>query len=243
MTVASEPNGARKTAVKEKTTRAKTVTKPKAPATPESPVWEIPELKITQAELLVEGFSPLIMHNWSTKATQSIIGVVTGEAKEQRGVVVKEEAWRDSAYVIPGKEKLPDWEPGKYYFPAAAFKHAFLYGCTQMKDVKNFPKSQATGWVFIEDDPVLEFESVKLREDIGRKPVQPIYRPQFNDWSCKLRIGFNARAISSQQVVSLFDLGGFSGGIGEWRPSSPINKSGSFGRFRIKKITEFRTTS
>lgn len=217
-------------------TNGKTDVKGKAKPKPTVTEWEIPKLEITRAILRVEGFSPLIMHKWSTKAEEMLANNVTGGAKPQRGVVVPEEAWKDSAYVIPGKEKLPDWKPGKYYFPAAAFKHAFLYGCAQLKDIKNFPKAQATGWVFIDDDPILDFKDVILRRDIGRAPVQPIYRPQFNDWACDLHIGYNAQAVSGQQVVSLFDLGGFAGGIGEWRPSSPKNKSGSFGRFRITNV-------
>jgi hypothetical protein len=225
------------TATPHKSENGATTAKPKVAK--EAPVitrMEIPQLEIKQAVLRVQGISPLIMHKWSEKAEEMLAGVVTGAPKAQRGNVVPEESWRDAAYVISGKEDMEDWKPGKYYFPAAAFKHAFLYGCAQIKDVKNFPKSQATGWVYIDNDPVLEFESVDLRRDIGRKPVQPIYRPQFNNWGCELFIGYNARAISIEQIVSLFDLGGFSGGIGEWRPSSPINKSGSFGRFRIPSI-------
>lgn len=196
----------------------------------------IPQLQISQAIMRVEGISPLIMHKWSEKAAKQLEDKVTGKAKAQRGNVDPEQAWRDAAYVIPGKENLPDWQPGKYYFPAEAFKAAYLYGVGQLDDVKAFPKTKATGWVYVDDNPVLEFESVDLRRDIGRNPTQPIYRPQFNNWAVNLHIGFNSGSISLEQVVALFDLGGFSGGIGEWRPSSPKNKTGSYGRFRIAKV-------
>lgn len=197
---------------------------------------DLPKLDVRQTVLHVVGISPLIMHRWSEKAAKQLEDTVTGKAKAQRGARVPEDEWKAAAYVFPGKEDLPDWQPGKYFFPASAFKSAFLYGVGQVADTKKFPKSRATGWVYVDEDPTIQFESVDLRMDIGRKPVQPIYRPQFNGWSADLIVGYNAGSISLDQVISLFDLGGFTGGIGEWRPSSPSNKTGSFGRFRIESV-------
>jgi hypothetical protein len=44
-----------------------------------------------------------------------------------------------------------------------------------------------------------------------------------------LDIQYNARAISQDQLLNLINLGGFSVGVGEWRPE----RSGDFGRFRV----------
>jgi hypothetical protein len=195
----------------------------------------LPELDVRQAILHVVGISPLIMHRWSEKALRALEDAQTGKAKQQKAARVPDEEWRAAAYVVPGKEDAPDWKPGKYFFPASAFKHAFLYGVSQFDD-KRIPKTRATGWVYIDEDPVLAFESVVLRTDIGRNPTQPIYRPQFNGWSLDLFLGYNARAITLEQVVAIMDMGGFAGGIGEWRPSAPKNKTGSFGRFRINGV-------
>lgn len=197
---------------------------------------EIPTLEFRQAILNIVGVSPLIVNQWSEKAATLLEGSQTGKPKEQRTARNPQEERAAAAYVIPGKEAMPDWTPGKYYMPASAFKHAFLYGVAQLDDQKRFPKTKATGWVFIDDDPVLKFESVTERTDIGRKPTRPIWRPQFNGWSVDLRVGYNARTITLEQVVSIFDLGLFTGGIGEWRPSAPNNKSGSFGRARVMGV-------
>jgi len=197
----------------------------------------IPHLDMGQARLHVVGITPFIMHKWSEKAAKQIEDKVTGKAKAYRGHIDPEQGWLDAAYVIPGKEDLPDWKPGKYFQPAAMYKHAFLYGVGQIDDVKTFPKTKATGWFFVDrGDPVLQFDSCELRFDMGRNPTQPIYRPMFSDWSTELDISYNANAITLEQVVALLDLGGFAGGIGEWRPSSPKNKSGSFGRFRVARV-------
>jgi hypothetical protein len=132
-------------------------------------------------------------------------------------------------------EDASDDTPGKFFYPSPAFKHAYLYGVSQLDDVKQFPKTRATGWVFINGDPILEFAEVIRRTDVGRNPTQMVYRLQFNGWACDLRIEYNSNSITLEQVASLFDLGGV-GGIGEWRPTSPKNKSGDFGRFRIAGV-------
>jgi hypothetical protein len=197
----------------------------------------IPELEMRQAILNIVGISGLIQHQWSKKALAQIEGKQTGKAMQQKTARVPDEEWVAAAYIVPGKEELIDWKPGKYFHPASAFKHAFLYGVSQLDD-KRIPKTKATGWLFVDRDPVLDFSGVVLRTDIGRNPTQPVYRPEFTDWSCELFVSFNARTVSLEQVVAIMDLGLFCGGIGEWRPSAPKNKSGSFGRARVKSVEE-----
>jgi hypothetical protein len=198
----------------------------------------IPEIEIRQAMLTIRGVSPLIVHRWSEKALKALEDSQTGKAKQKKGPRIPEEEWRAACYVIPGKEDAEDWKPGKYYFPASGLKHAYLYGIVMLGDPKSFPKSRATGWVFMNDDPTLAFESVTLRTDIGRNPTQPVYRPQFNGWSMELAVDYDAQSITLEQVVAIMDRGLYTGGIGEWRPSAPKNKTGSFGRARIESVRE-----
>jgi hypothetical protein len=57
------------------------------------------------------------------------------------------------------------------------------------------------------------------------------YRPQFDEWSVKLKIMYARNSISPEQIVNLFNVAGFAVGIGERRPG----KSGdSFGMFKVK---------
>lgn len=205
-------------------------------ATADIRTLEIPQLEIKEAVLTLAGMSPLICHRWSHKAISELEGSQTGKAKQQRAPKDPEQEWRDACYIIPGREDWEDWQPGKYCLPASAFKHAFLYGVGQLDDTKGMPKTKATGYIFVVEDPELKFESVSLRRDITRNPTQMVYRPQFNDWSVELLINYNSRTITLEQIVSLFDLGGFAGGICEWRPSAPKNKSGSYGRFRVTQV-------
>lgn len=205
-------------------------------ALPDVRALKIPQIEIGEAILTCRGMSPLITHKWSEKAVRQLVGSQTGRAKEQKAPKDPEQEWKDACYVAPGREDWEDGKPGKYCLPASAFKHAFLYGVGQLDDTKGMPKTKATGYVFVASDPIIDFESLSVREDITRNPTQVVYRPQFENWSCDLEINYNARTITLEQIVALFDLGGFAGGIGEWRPSAPKNKSGSFGRFRVSSV-------
>lgn len=200
----------------------------------------IPRPETRHARLAIVGISPLIQHAWSAKAVKALEDSQTGKAKAPRAAKQPEREAMDAAYIVPGHEGDPD-EPGKFYHPASAFKHAYLYGCAQLDDVKRFPKTRATGWMFVDADPILTFESVTFRPDITRNPTQMVYRPMFDGWGCELEISYNANSITLEQVAAIMDLGGV-GGIGEWRPSAPTNKSGSYGRFRVDGVTEIRVT-
>lgn len=70
-----------------------------------------------------------------------------------------------------------------------------------------------------------------VRNDNGGADIR--FRGWWPKWKCTLRVDYNAAVISLQQLVNLFYQAGWACGIGEWRPTSPIVKSGEFGRFSI----------
>lgn len=215
-----------------------------APAQSEADIrgFEIPRPVMKQATLHLRGISPLIMHRWSEKARKQLEDAQTGRARAQKSARQPEEEAYAAAYIVPGREGWDNGKTGKFYFPAPAFKHAFLYGVSQLDDIKRFPKTKATGWVFVDADPTITADSIRMREDtgrIGQGTTTMVYRLQFDGWSTDLDITYNANTITVEQIVALFDLGG-SGGVGEWRPTSPKNKSGDYGRFVVSGITERR---
>lgn len=201
---------------------------------------QIPQLDFRPVELTIQSTSPLIMNRFAEKAMKQLEDKQTGKASQKKAARDPEQEYKDAAYVVAGAEDLPDWKPGKYYFPSSAFKHAFLFGVAQLNDVKTFPMKRATGWFFpTVDQVILDFSSVTLRRgDVGRNPTRPLYRPQFNDWSVKLPIEYEAFSITLEQVVAILDRGLQMGGIGEWRPSAPKNKTGMFGRARVVGVRD-----
>ena len=56
------------------------------------------------------------------------------------------------------------------------------------------------------------------------------YRGEFKEWATTLHIRYNAKAMSMEQIINLFNIGGFACGVGEWRPS----KDGAFGTFHVE---------
>lgn len=198
----------------------------------------IPRPEMMAATLHLTGISPLLVHRFSEKAKTMMEDKQTGKAASQKESRNPDQERRDNSYVVPGREDWRDGEAGKYFLPGSMFKHAYLYGVAQLGDKTRFPKTKATGWVFPVQDPIIQFASITARSDVARiggQTANHVYRFQFNDWSVDLDISYNELAISLEQVMSLFDLGG-NGGIGEWRPSSPQNKSGMFGRFQVTGV-------
>lgn len=71
-----------------------------------------------------------------------------------------------------------------------------------------------------------------MREDmckVGMGVADIRYRGEFKEWSATFQVKYNASAISLEQLVNLFNLGGFACGLGEWR----IEKGGAYGAYHV----------
>jgi len=72
----------------------------------------------------------------------------------------------------------------------------------------------------------------QMRENIVRlngKTADLRYRAEFLQWESSFVVRYNDAAISAEQIYNLFQIAGFSVGVGEWRPE----KNGQFGMFEI----------
>ena len=72
-----------------------------------------------------------------------------------------------------------------------------------------------------------------MREDmvrVGMGVADIRYRGEFKTWSAEFSVRYNASAISLEQLVNLFNLGGFACGIGEWR----AEKGGTYGMYHVE---------
>lgn len=199
---------------------------------------KIRPIQVQMARIEIEGITPLIVHNFSEKSKRQMLRKQMKVAPETgREAKNPEENFRNSLYVLPGKEKMKDDSVGKYYVPGISFKHAAVDGCRYI-DAKELNMTRAKGLFFIEDipGPVIKFSSLVMREDYVKNETKVAdirHRGEFQNWSVDLNISFNQNTVNLDQIVTMLNAGGYHCGIGEWRPSAPKGRPGIYGRFRV----------
>lgn len=173
----------------------------------------------------IYGTSPLICHKWSEKAKKEMLDKQMKKAKVGRKAKDPEADYRDSLYELS--------DGSGYGFPAVAFKCAAVRAASNL-DI-TMVQARQMFHVIADNNDLVRIDGVpSMREDMVRlngKTADIRYRGEFKKWSAKIQVRFNADVISDEQVCNLFNLAGFSVGIGEWRPE----KNGVFGTFTLIK--------
>jgi len=176
-----------------------------------------PDLRVIQ--LGIAGTSPLICHQWSEKAKKQMLDKQTKQAKNGRETKDPDQDYEDSLYLHP---------EGGYGFPAVVFKAAAVRAGTYADMKMTFLRGafHVIGELArIEGTPEPREDMVRVNN--GAPDIR--YRGMFPTWHTTLTIRYNARAISAEQILNLFQVAGFSVGVGEWRPE----RNGSFGTFEV----------
>jgi len=197
--------------------------------------------------ITIAGLTPLLVHNFGSKAIKQILDKQTGEAKPgPRAKKDPFEDFKESLYVMNPK-KLPKnrlsvgqhwgYLPDTFGFPESAFKKAMVQACSFVEGV---PKTWIRGLVHIYGGEngllPIKYSKVVMRQDtvrignFGSKTADIRFRAEFHDWSVKLLIRYNRSAITPEQIAMLINNAGFAVGVGEWRPE----KDGSHGTFAIE---------
>jgi hypothetical protein len=206
-----------------------TVKVPKKAAAPKAKKVEVvvPELQRSIIKIRIQGETRLVCHRFSEKARKMILDKQMKVARKGKEAKNPEEDFRASLYPIPGKK-------GKYGFPSSAFKKAAIAAGSFTEDVT---KVLIRGAFHVLGDLVeIEGSEPVMREDMVRlngMTADIRHRAEFPSWSCVLTILYNPAVISPSQIVNLFNLAGFSVGVGENRPG----KTGdTWGLFSVKEI-------
>lgn len=185
-------------------------------------VVQLKGLVIDHIELRLVGSSPLIVHKWSEKAKKQMLDKQMKRANPGKSAKDPEEDYRESLYIR---------DDGSYGFPAVGFKAAAVRAGTYCDMKMVFLR----GAFHVEGDLVKIEGEPQPREDmvrVGMGTADIRYRPEFPKWETTLQITYNSRALTSEQIVHLFEVAGFAVGVGEWRPE----KDGQFGRFRVEAL-------
>lgn len=201
--------------------------------------FDIPAIEIEYFELGLVGDSPLIVHAWSEKAKKEILDKQMKVAKTRvRAVRNPVGDFIDSLYWLSEKPEEPTEEAfeqalkngAEFGFPAVAFKAAavsagFRSGVTKNKTVPNSAFHINRDMIKINGTPEMREDMVK----VGMGTADLRYRGEFKEWSVTLPIRYNSAVFSIEQIINLFNLGGFACGVGEWRPE----RGGSYGMYHV----------
>ena len=199
----------------------------------------IPAINIQYATISIVGDSPLIVHKWSEKAKKEILDKQMKKAKT-KGHDAKDPVrdFIDSLYWLDGEPEEKTEERfakaiqngARFGFPSVAFKASAVAAGYRSGVTKNLVSMYGA---FHIDGEFVEIKGVpEMREDmvrVGMGVADIRYRGEFKEWSATFQVKYNASAISLEQLVNLFNLGGFACGLGEWRPE----KGGAFGMYHV----------
>lgn len=196
---------------------------------PKGPVV-LKRLDDAEIEIAVEGITPIIPHKWSEKSLRLMREKQTSEQGTTRA---KREAKDPKAEADGAAYWMTDGTPG---MPATAFKAATVDACRFFSGVTMVEVKQMLFVVGEGPDQLVAIHGEsELREDTPRNATGVAdlrYRYQYFPWRTVLVVRFMPAQITPASVVALVDAGG-RGGVGDWRPSAPKSKTGTFGCYRV----------
>lgn len=194
-------------------------------------VISLQRIKRELAVIEIQGTAPLIVHNWSVKAKQIMLGLQQGK-KTPKTPKDPENDFQTSMYRT---------QDGGHGFPVTAFKQATVRGGGRAfgKSVRQTELRQTLLFMADDVDIVGGLQVVRLeideepvmREDmvrVGMGKADLRYRAMYPKWGAQLRITYLPSLIDLASVIALLDAGG-DNGIGEWRPE----KDGLFGTYAV----------
>lgn len=197
---------------------------------------ELPALSIGLMEVTLIGDSPLIVHAWSQKSKQEMLGKQMKKAKGAKEAKDPKADFEASMY------RLGD---GGYGFPSVAFKAAAVTAATSVAGITKVAARQAFHILGDDVDVKGAFDgsvsrvslakihgAPQMREDmvrVGMGTADIRYRAEFPTWKAAVLVRYNANVLSEAQILNLLNTAGFAVGVGEWRPE----KDGMNGMFHV----------
>ena len=211
----------------------------------EAAIIEIKPINIVTTTVRIAGDTPLIMHRWSEKAKRMILEKqmkkTKSSAKEAKNPV---EDFIESIYWMEGKPSEYTEEAfdeacrngARFGFPVTAIKQATISSAYRNGITKDMASLRGAFFIAGEGSELLA--EVKgctptMREDmvrVGMGVADIRFRGEFATWYMDLQVSYNANgAYTLDQIINLINVGGFSCGIGEWRPE----KDGNYGMYHV----------
>lgn len=195
------------------------------------------EVGIKTLDVTVRGRpgSPLVIHAFAEKAKQEIRDKQQKKAKKAKEERSPETEFLAARYVD---------DKGRECAPVTALKKSFITAATAFDDLTKVGLRQA---LFVDSvaspgSPLVPIELHDgtlavgtMREDavtIGINTRGLTYRPCYPEWQLRIRIEYNARIVSTEQLLGLIDQAGWGVGICEGRPE----RSSALGWGRFMRV-------
>lgn len=182
-------------------------------------------LLIMTTRMKIMGITPFLMNKMADKDKLNLLNKQKGQPGEKVKIRNIEEELENKIHRLSN---------GTVGIPVVAIKKSMV----EAAPILGMEKRQVRGGLFIiaeEGNLVpLKYKKREVNESttrdsgIGRTP-RTTFRPQFNDWSCEFTVKYNAKQITTHQIVSLLKIAGFHVGLGSWRPLT----DGNFGTFTV----------
>lgn len=211
---------------------------------------QIHPIDIKQTKIRIVGDSPLIVHAWSVKAKRQMLEKqmksTKTKAKESKRPFydfVNSMYWLTDMPDAPTDEELEDKfddavkNGAKFGFPVGGIKKAANSAAYRLDWVKNQTALRGSYFLKTDFDDLAEIkgDAPHPREDMVRIQLTTDirYRGQFDNWYMDFILSYNANGpISLEQIINCINAGGYSCGIGEWRPE----KDGTYGMFHVEQM-------
>lgn len=181
-------------------------------------------IKVLEVDII--GKTPLLMDKFPEEEKLKILEKQTGESRGNKRMIRDTKKETENAVHRTSK--------GKIGFPAFGFKAGMMESTSFVGD-KMFSKKLVSGAVKIlnVDDGLIPIKF--KRQDVLEHSIEcnTKFSPQFHDWSCKLKLEFDANNISAKDIITLINYAGFYIGIGAWRPKAK-GGSGEYGMYEVK---------
>lgn len=181
--------------------------------------------------------SILVVHAFAEKAKAEIRDKQQKKKREAKAQRVPEEEFLAARYVdLDGRECVP----------ITAIKKSLINAATAFDDLTKVGLRQA---IFVDCIaapgsslvPIEQFDGSPavgtMREDavtIGINTRGLSYRPQYPEWQLRVRVEYNHRIISIEQLLALVDQAGWGVGLCEGRPE----RSSALGWGRFERVEE-----
>lgn len=200
----------------------------------------IPKMELHTMRIRLVGDSPLVVHAWAEKAKKQMQDKQAGTPSKGKEKRDPKADFLGSLYCMNGQVPKAVTKGDKtratgttFGFPAIAFKKAAVDACSFVDGVT---KVSARGAFHVVGEMVeLEYDAKALpvmRQDmvrIGMGTADLRYRPEFTEWAAEITVRYNKYALTPEQIVQIFNIAGFSIGVGEQRPQ----KNGAWGMFHV----------